>query len=328
MLRARLARHFMNRFPVSPPDPLTEIGGLQEIFRHPAYTCGDEALRHDWRAASAGSRYEDERAYPWDAYFEVELGEWLSGKHALDLGCFTGGRAVAWLERYGLASIAGVDVDPVFIQAAREFADERGSQARFRVGTGEHLPFGDGEFDAVLSFDVLEHVRDVRATLLECRRVLRPGGIMAIVFPGFWHPTEHHLSLASRAPFLHHMFGARACLQAYVRILAERGPSAAWYRRENPTLESWERGHTLNGATLRSFHRDLSQTGPWTILHQSRKPVGALGRQAQVSPLSGLVAAIAAPLARTPVVREIALHRVAMVLRRGDPGMAVPVAVR
>ena len=41
---------------------------------------------------------------------------------------------------------------------------------------GEHLPFADRMFDAVVLADVIEHVDDVTATLAEVRRVLRPGG--------------------------------------------------------------------------------------------------------------------------------------------------------
>ena len=97
MIRSSLARSYMERFPVSPPDPRVEIGGLQEVFRHAAYVDGDKDLRRAWRAASSRSRYEDERAFPWDLYFEVDPKKWLSGGRALDVGCFTGGRAVAWL---------------------------------------------------------------------------------------------------------------------------------------------------------------------------------------------------------------------------------------
>lgn len=42
------------------------------------------------------------------------------------------------------------------------------------------LPYGDGEFDAVLSFGVLEHVEDPDASLDEIRRVLRSGGCLYV----------------------------------------------------------------------------------------------------------------------------------------------------
>lgn len=45
------------------------------------------------------------------------------------------------------------------------------------------LSFADASLDAVLSFDVLEHVPDHRAALRECRRVLRPGGALLLSVP-------------------------------------------------------------------------------------------------------------------------------------------------
>jgi SAM-dependent methyltransferase len=52
------------------------------------------------------------------------------------------------------------------------------------------IPVGDGEFDAVLSTQVLEHVEDPAVYLHECFRVLRPGGRMLLSTHGImvWHP--------------------------------------------------------------------------------------------------------------------------------------------
>lgn len=50
-------------------------------------------------------------------------------------------------------------------------------------GSGAALPFRARSFDAVLAFEVLEHVEDDQRVLGEIARVLRPGGIVAISVP-------------------------------------------------------------------------------------------------------------------------------------------------
>ena len=45
------------------------------------------------------------------------------------------------------------------------------------------LPFEDGAFDLVLCAETIEHVRDVQLFLSEVRRVLRPGGVLAVTTP-------------------------------------------------------------------------------------------------------------------------------------------------
>lgn len=57
------------------------------------------------------------------------------------------------------------------------------SRGRLRHEDLTALSFADAAFDAVLSFDVLEHVPDHRAALRECRRVLRPGGALLLSVP-------------------------------------------------------------------------------------------------------------------------------------------------
>ena len=53
----------------------------------------------------------------------------------------------------------------------------------------------DAEYDLLLSFQVLEHVRDLDRYFTEARRVLRPGGQMLLSTHGTWlyhpHPEDH-----------------------------------------------------------------------------------------------------------------------------------------
>ena len=54
------------------------------------------------------------------------------------------------------------------------------------------IPMPDGAADAVVSFQVLEHVDDVPKYLAECARILRPGGRLVLTTHGTWpyHPMK------------------------------------------------------------------------------------------------------------------------------------------
>lgn len=291
------------------------VGELSEVFNHPAFLQAPADEQEALMLASAAAKYESEIAYPWDHYFATDLRPLLRGIDALDLGSFTGGRAVAWYERYGLTSIAGVDVRREFVAAAGLFAARHDVVADFRLGRGEELPFGEASFDAVLSFDVLEHVQDLRATLHECLRVTRPGGLMLAVFPSYYHPTAHHLDLVSTTPCVHWVFPSRALMAAYDSILSDRGGDAAWYCRRTPTLEPWERGNTINGTTCASFRRCAAEAG-WLLRAQIRLPVGAVGRTTEHDTVAHLAAHCLWPLTRVPRVQDLVLHRLTWVLQK------------
>lgn len=61
------------------------------------------------------------------------------------------------------------------------------------VGDAHALPFEDSHFDAVVSFQVLEHVERPVECLREIARVVRPGGEVVFTVPGVWpdHEVPH-----------------------------------------------------------------------------------------------------------------------------------------
>jgi demethylmenaquinone methyltransferase/2-methoxy-6-polyprenyl-1,4-benzoquinol methylase len=75
---------------------------------------------------------------------------------------------------------------------ARIAAAGLGGRIELREGRAESLPFADGEFDALTFTYLLRYVDDPRATMAELARVVRPGGVIAMlefaVPRGVWRP--------------------------------------------------------------------------------------------------------------------------------------------
>lgn len=104
----------------------------------------------------------------------------------LDAGCGSGGMT-RYLSRFG--RVTGIDLAPEALDLAQKRDLPR--LARSSIGA---LPFLDGSFDVVTSFDVLYHlnVQDDSAALEDIHRVLRPGGIALIRLPAFdWIRGAH-----------------------------------------------------------------------------------------------------------------------------------------
>ena len=106
-------------------------------------------------------------------WFDRQI-DW-QGKDVLDLGCAGGFMAEAMAARG--AKVTGIDPAELAIEAARRHALTEGLRISYDVGVGEALPYAEARFDAVVCVDVLEHVADLDAVLLEVARVLRPGGL-------------------------------------------------------------------------------------------------------------------------------------------------------
>jgi SAM-dependent methyltransferase len=97
------------------------------------------------------------------------------GQRALDVGCGPGALTTALAEAIGVENVAAVDPSEPFVEACRE----RVPGADVRVASGEHLPFADGSFDAVVAQLVIQLMGDRDAGVREMARVTRAGGVLA-----------------------------------------------------------------------------------------------------------------------------------------------------
>ena len=100
------------------------------------------------------------------------------GEHILDLATGTGwtSRAVA---RSG-AKVIGADIAADLLAAAKARAAAEGLDIEYRIGDAEKLPFGDGEFDAIISTCGIMFASGQEAAGAELGRVCRKGGRIAL----------------------------------------------------------------------------------------------------------------------------------------------------
>lgn len=143
----------------------------------------------------------------------VFAAKYVSGKEVLDVASGTG-VGTSFLRAAGARKARGVDVDPKAIAYARA----RYPDCEFEQGDAAHLRLADESVDVVVSFETLEHLNDQAKFLSECRRVLRPGGVLICSTPNRkvygWYGTNpyhtHELTANGFAGLLAEEFDAVA----------------------------------------------------------------------------------------------------------------------
>ena len=134
-----------------------------------------ERYTHGYHEAVVGS-YARRTAEDCAAYLLPRL---RPDAAVLDLGCGPGAITADLARRAG--RVVGVDASAEMADRARGHAADLGvANASFETGSAYDLRWADGSFDAVHAHQVLQHLADPVRALGEARRVLVPGGLLAV----------------------------------------------------------------------------------------------------------------------------------------------------
>lgn len=143
----------------------------------------------------------------------------LLDRDVLDFGSGFGGRTVEY-GRIGARQVFGIEPFQSMIDKSTDYARQHDvGNVEFRLCTQSEIPLQSNSVDVVLSYDVLEHVRDPRQSMREIRRVLRPGGMAYLVFPVYFGALSHHLDYVSILPGLHWFFSPQTLIAAANSII-------------------------------------------------------------------------------------------------------------
>lgn len=115
----------------------------------------------------------------------VERNPPQAGEYVLDVACGTGVLTRLAAERVGgTGRVVGVDPNPGMLEVARSIPAPPGTSIEWLQAPAEALALPDESFDLVLCQLGLMFVADRPAAAREMRRVLAPGGRVAINVPG------------------------------------------------------------------------------------------------------------------------------------------------
>ncbi|MDP2856389.1 MAG: class I SAM-dependent methyltransferase [Bacillota bacterium] len=94
----------------------------------------------------------------------------------LDSGCGFGLNTI-WLAMLGIKKVYGLEIESYLLDSANKLARVYGVQDNIEwvLGDVHHLPMSDQSLDGVISFEGIEHFRELAVYFSECYRALRPG---------------------------------------------------------------------------------------------------------------------------------------------------------
>ena len=124
-------------------------------------------------------------------YIELCKAKIAAGASILDCGCGIGTSSYL-LAKEGF-KVTATDISPLFISEAKK---KYGNQPnlKFFIEDANKMHFPNQSFDAVCSYDLLEHVTDVKNVLREMNRVVKARGLLIIFMPNHLNSIPHLLA--------------------------------------------------------------------------------------------------------------------------------------
>jgi SAM-dependent methyltransferase len=212
----------------------------------------DEIAR---RALGLPSDMDASGVLPWAALAEIAAALNLApGQLLVDVGCGRGGYGLEIARQTG-ARLLGRDFSPVAVAAARDRAasGDIAGRAAFFVGDMTAIGVGTGIADAVVCIDTIMFPGAHLDALRECRRILAPGGGLALTSWEATNPADERNPQWARRINL-------------VRDLSEAGfeqvevaNKAAWRETERDLWESAMHAEADGDPAIESLHEEASR---------------------------------------------------------------------
>jgi SAM-dependent methyltransferase len=128
----------------------------------------------------------------------------------LEIGCGEGGNLKPFLDMG--CQVTGIDISESKIDLARSFLNDPDYQGRLRLIAKNifdvHEPYPKS--DLIILRDVIEHIHDQKWFMSNLQMHLRPGGVVFLAFPPWYHPFGGHQQVCrsrilSKLPYIHLM---------------------------------------------------------------------------------------------------------------------------
>ena len=195
----------------------------------------------------------------------VEWSDLRTGEAVVDIGCGTGAATRIAAECVGPSGhTAGVDVNSAMLEVGKSAARGLGARVEWFENSAYQLPFSDAEFDVALSAQTLQFLDDRPRALAEMRRVLRPGGRVAV---SLWCEIRE-------SPYFHALVQA---VTTHVGTETASGLESAFALGDSEAIGTLLRDAGLRDvdATVKQLDLPLPRPGDFVPRHVSATPMAA-----------------------------------------------------